>query len=115
MGCDQSNERKIPVTEDEKKKMTEPWAVDKCPKQYNLNYWESNWMLEKIITIVHVAFPRTSPSVTALIKELSSLLSSSQPPRRTTISASAEEAKIFHIAMELIKNSISEPMIYHQS
>lgn len=37
MGCDQSNTRKIPVTEDEKKNMTEPWAADKCPKQYAIN------------------------------------------------------------------------------
>jgi hypothetical protein len=38
MGCDQSNERKAPVTEEEKKNMTQPWAVDKCPKQYVLLY-----------------------------------------------------------------------------
>jgi hypothetical protein len=33
MGFNQSKERRQPVTEAEKQKMTEPWAVDKCPKQ----------------------------------------------------------------------------------
>lgn len=40
MGCDQSNQRKPPATEDEKKAMTQPWAADKCPKQYLINYLE---------------------------------------------------------------------------
>lgn len=72
MGCDQSNVRKQPATEAEKTKMTEPWAVDKFPKQYGFLYVESSWRWERITTIALAVCPRTSLSATVHTKEPSS-------------------------------------------
>lgn len=122
MGCDQSNQRKAPATEEEKKNMTEPWAVDKCPKQYCLPHLGSSSKSARITTTVHVASPRTSLSATAHIRAPNSLRSSSQPAKRIITSASAGEVPTFRIAMELTRSSIFEEMIarypinhYHNS
>ena len=112
MGCDQSNVRKPPATEAEKTSMTEPWAVDKCPKQYVFCDIGSSWRWGKNTTTVHVVFPRTSPSVMAHIREPSSLPWSLRQERRITTFANAEEVPTYPIAMEPIKSWISETMIY---
>jgi len=104
MGCDQAKAaNKFPQTEDDKKNMTQPYAVEKCPKQYITPHLESNSKKAKSTITALAGYLRTNRSAMEHIKALNSPLSSSQPLRKITICVNAVEAKISPFAMELIR------------
>jgi len=96
------------ISDEDKKNLTQAVIVDKVPKKYVLSNIGFSFKQLNSIGIVLVDFQIISLSVMVLIKEQNLALLSFLPQKRKILYVNAEEAKISHSVMELIKLSSCE-------